>query len=451
MSWFNSSLTFDAGVGNTITLTGSAAGNGFTSGSETSTGDFTSPTAITQIDIVGAASTTLAINSSSNNIALPAFTIESTVGEVSLNAAIINTTGSAQTYDAPVVLNTDVNLTGTTVTFGSTVNDGNAPGTDSLTVTGAAVFDGEFGGNVATQALHVTLGATINTAVISTTGTQAFDGPASLNASATLSGSTITFGSTVDDGNAPGTDILNIPGNAVFNGLVGGSAALQSVTVGGAASIDSTGITTTGTQLYTGQKVTIGGNDLNGTTVTFNDTIDDSALDTHNLTIGGNAVFDGSVGETTPLGSLTVNGTTAINTTEINTFLGGGDGEQVYKGNVTLETTDFTIFLDATAVLFFDNLTLGATASTATDALSVPESEIAGGQLTSTLTGNGQVGFISAAEADMTVGSPNVNLVYSNFFSGLQRPVRPGSDNRYPRLSPMLQAARRPSTALATT
>ena len=183
-----------------------------------------------------------------------------------------------------------------------------------------------------------------------------------------------------------------------------------------AASIDSTGIKTTRTQLYTGA-VTIGGNaTLNGTTVTFNDTIDDSALDTHNLTIGGNAVFDGSVGETTPLGLPTVNGTTAINTTEINTFLGGGDGEQVYKGNVTLETTDFTIFLDATAVLFFDNLTLGATASTATDELSVPESEIGlRGQLTSTLTGNGQVGFISAAEADMTVGSPNVNLVYSNF------------------------------------
>ena len=57
LSGVGANLTFDAGAGHTIALTGAAAGNGFTSGGQTSTGSAAAPVAVTQINIVGASGT----------------------------------------------------------------------------------------------------------------------------------------------------------------------------------------------------------------------------------------------------------------------------------------------------------------------------------------------------------------------------------------------------------
>src|SRR5205807_3711804 len=66
-------------------------------------------------------------------------------------------------------------LTGSTVTFHNTLNGGQA-----LTITGAGVFDGIVGGTTALTSVHVTGASTINTTSIHTTGTQAYDGAATL-------------------------------------------------------------------------------------------------------------------------------------------------------------------------------------------------------------------------------------------------------------------------------
>jgi hypothetical protein len=66
------------------------------------------------------------------------------------------------------------------------------------------------------------------------------------------------------------------------------------------------------------------------TTVNFNSTVDGG----NELTVTGNALFDGVVGGVTPLASLEVTGTTDISTTAITTT-----GTQRYGGNTTLSST----------------------------------------------------------------------------------------------------------------
>ena len=246
-------------------------------------------------------------------------------GGTDINGGAITTTGS-QEYNGAVTLTADANLTGTTITFDSTV-DAKTAGAQNLTITGNAVFDGIVG-TTALSSLHVTGGTTIDTTAISTAGTQAYDGAVTLGASADLTGSTVTFGGTLDDA-AANTHDLTVTGNAVFDGIVGGTP-LNSLHVTGATTIDTTAISTFGAQTYDGA-VTLGANaDLTGSTVTFGSTLDDATANTHDLTVTGDAVFDGIVGSTA-LKSLHVTGGSTIDTTAITT-----SGAQTYDGAVTL-------------------------------------------------------------------------------------------------------------------
>src|SRR5262249_57085552 len=87
-----------------------------------------------------------------------------------LGARGVTSTGT-QNYDGAVTVGPTaaaLNLTGSTVTFGGTVDDATA-GTDALTVTGNAVFDGVVGGGKALKSLHVT--GTTNFAMAASAGT----------------------------------------------------------------------------------------------------------------------------------------------------------------------------------------------------------------------------------------------------------------------------------------
>src|SRR5581483_837070 len=131
-----------------------------------------------------------------------------------LNGGSITTTG-AQSYDGPVTLTSNAVLTGTAITFLSTV-DG-AYGL-TATATGLTTFDGAVGGTTPLASLTVSHGADLNGGSIITTGAQEYDGPLTLTADAQLVGTAITFASTVDGAHAL---TATATGLTTFEGAVG--------------------------------------------------------------------------------------------------------------------------------------------------------------------------------------------------------------------------------------
>src|SRR5207247_1717393 len=112
------------------------------------------------------------------------------------------TTTNAQTYNDVVALGADVNLTGSTVNF----LEGITGAAHALTVTGNAVFgdtaltdtavddavpDGDGVGGLTT--VLVTGTTLVNSATVTSTGTQTYDDVVTLGADVNLTGSTVNF------------------------------------------------------------------------------------------------------------------------------------------------------------------------------------------------------------------------------------------------------------------
>jgi filamentous hemagglutinin family protein len=295
----------------------------------------------------------------------------------------IATTG-AQTYGEQAQLLGNTTLTGTTVSFASTLQGGS----NSLAVTGNAAFNGAATG---LDTLSVSGTTAINGGTVTTSGAQTYTGAVTLGGDAALTGSTVSFGDTVAGGGAN----LGVTGNAEFNGPATG---LSSLGVTGTTLLNTTGVTTTGAQTYGGrvtlgqdtvlastaggriafnggatgnraltintagvteldggitvgsittdaggtvrlsgdiattgaqtygeQAQLIGNTTLTGTTVSFASTLQGG---TNSLRVAGNAAFNGA---TTGLDTLSVSGTTAINGGTVTT-----SGAQTYTGAVTL-------------------------------------------------------------------------------------------------------------------
>ncbi len=252
------------------------------------------------------------------------------------------TTTGAQEYQGAVTLDNNTVLKGTTVTFGSTL-DGNR----SLRIDADAVFKGIVGDNDLLESLLVTgktdfqATGTSATPSVHTNGTQEYQGAVTLTGDTVLKGSTVTFGSTVD-----GAKLLEVQGNAVFNGILGGTTALTSTkvtkktTFNAAGSATTPSVTTTGAQDYEGGADLGAATVLKGTTVTFGKAGAASAVNgAQSLLIDGNAVLRSNFGTTTALTDLTVKGTTTFNAP----FAGGKvtvktTGTQDYKDTVTLSS-----------------------------------------------------------------------------------------------------------------
>ncbi len=276
-------------------------------------------------------------------------------GPAAINTTAITTT-NGQTYSGATTLGAaSTTLEGSTVAFSSTLD-----GADGLTISGNASFAGAVGGSTALASLGVTGTTTLSTGAVTTTGTQTYAGAATLGANTTLTSTTagtIGFGSTLNSSTATARS-LTVSGNASFGGVVGGTHSLASLAVSGATAIDTTAITTSGTQTYTGA-VTLGDNAaLTGTTVSFGSTVDGANA----LTVSGAASFGGVVGGNANLASLTVTGPAAINTTAITTTNG-----QTYSGATTLGAASTT--LEGSTVAFSstldgaDGLTISGNAS----------------------------------------------------------------------------------------
>ncbi|GHV19571.1 hypothetical protein FACS189494_01530 [Spirochaetia bacterium] len=337
---YTDAVTLSADVelnGTTVTFLAAIYGNGGNDLKITGNG------VLADVDDVGALEIT--VNATINGDITNTTSI-AVAGTTALNANV-ETTGT-QTYTGAVTLGADVELTAgsTGVIFGT---GGITGGGYDLTVTGDTVFGGAVS-NVAV--LQVNSTSTIG-ADITTTGAQTYTGAVTLGDNIALDAgtNTLTFtagiptgagknltitGTPIFSGAVTNAGVVNITGNATFAGAVTGTTSLS---VSGTTAINTSTITTTGAQTYTGA-VTLGANaTISANAVTFGNTLDGAQT----LSITGDVTFDGPVGNSTQLTSLSVTGTSAINTDTVKA------ATQTYTGAVTLGAN---VELNGTTVTF---------------------------------------------------------------------------------------------------
>jgi autotransporter-associated beta strand protein len=255
------------------------------------------------------------------------------LGMTAINGGGVRTSG-AQTYGDAVTLGADATLAGSTITTQSTLT-GN---TNALTITGKAVLGNSSDDTVSgLSTLSISGTTAINTAAITSTGTQSYAGAVTLGADTTLSGADLALRDAVKSDGTPRSLTVNDSGNTLLGGAVGGAGAagdvLSSLTTDalGTAAINGGSVRTSGAQIY-GDALTLGASTtLEGSTVTTLGTVTGNA---NALTVTGQAVLgDGAADVIAGLSRLVVSGTAAINTGGITTT-----ESQTFNGAVTLGT-----------------------------------------------------------------------------------------------------------------
>lgn len=222
--------------------------------------------------------------------------------------------GSAIAFNNPVVLETDSAVQGTAaVTFAGTLNTDGAP--HNLTVDSAlTTFQGEVGttanGALGTLTVDgVSPGGGL--AIINTDALDAsqflFNNAVSLAASTTLTGTDVAFAKTID-----GAFALHVAnsGTATFDGVVGPTNALASLTIDGVSTLAGGAVNTTGAQTYTGAVTLAAAAVLTSNAsgaIAFDSTINGDGNGPWSLTVNtaGTTTFGGFVGGAHPLRSLT--------------------------------------------------------------------------------------------------------------------------------------------------
>lgn len=314
-------------AGQSLLLKGSAAGaNTFQISAAGATGD---------IDILTA--TLGAING------FDLITIGVTGDTINLNDAAISAQDDL-TFAGNVVLLANSALTSTNnddITFSGTVDGG-----FDLTVntTGATVFTGIVGGNAALNSLTTNAGGTTSLgANVTTVNAQTYNDDVLLTANTTLDSTgnaDVTFGGLL---NGAFDLTVNTTGNTTFTGVVGGNAALNSITTNaGGETRFGANVTTVNAQTYNDNVALLANTTIASTSagnVTFGGTVNGAFDLTVNTT--GNTVFTGIVGGGAALTSLTTNagGTTTL-TNNVTTTGAQSYGDSVtLAGNVTTAST----------------------------------------------------------------------------------------------------------------
>lgn len=150
----------------------------------------------------------------------------SIAGLTAINGGSVTTTGGTQTYTGAVTLGANTTLTGSTITFGSTVDSSAAART--LTINGAAAFNGDVGSLLQLSSLTVTGATTLTNADVTTSGTQTYGSSVSIGGGATtLTGGNMLFQGTLDttvDLTLASTADVSVTGVATLGGntTVGG-------------------------------------------------------------------------------------------------------------------------------------------------------------------------------------------------------------------------------------
>jgi trimeric autotransporter adhesin len=266
----------------------------------------------------------------------------------SIQVGDVTTLGGAQAYQGATTLNgsyatqggafsvggtaqlggaTQVNTAGGQASFGDTL-DGNAALTLN-TGSGNALFGGAVGQATRLSSLSITsAGATrfdgavaagslttdaagtlaVNGGSVHTTGVQSYGERMVLGSDTVLTGTTLTLGQGADAATA-GQQGLTLIGNAVLGGALGANAALKSLAISGDTALNGGAVTTSGAQAYSGAVVLGADTQLTGTGIAFGSSVNGQTNGGMALTVqaGSGAASFGTVGNTTRLGSMTVN------------------------------------------------------------------------------------------------------------------------------------------------
>lgn len=298
-----------------------------------------------------------------------AFDLESlaVTGVARFNTTAVTTSGD-QTYQ-DVVASADVTFRGDDLSF-NTLDS--APTTNQnvtllTTDTGVITFAGEVGGtqplgSLARSGDDVTR---INGGAVTTVGAQTYGGPVEINSATDttiITGNGITFSGTLN-GTAANAEALTIAagGTGVTFGSAVGGQGLASLSVGGPATINGGGITTTADQSYLGPVVVGADTTFSGLDLTFAGPLDSAADSNRAVTLNGGdtgvVTLGGAVGATLALGSLTRLGG------ELASILGGTvttTGAQSYAGPVEIDSATDTTALAGNGITFSSTLS-GAT------------------------------------------------------------------------------------------
>src|SRR5262249_11744698 len=147
----------------------------------------------------------------------------------------------------------------------------------------------------------------INTSSVKTTGDQSFGDAVKLDTGTTLDSNgsgNITFSSTLDSNSGETNSLLvNTSGTTAFNGLVGNTDRLSTLTTnaGGSTVINTTSVKTTSDQTYNDAVKLDTGTTLDSSVsgnITFNSTLDSTTGETNSLVVNTSGVttFNGLVG-----------------------------------------------------------------------------------------------------------------------------------------------------------
>ncbi len=264
------------------------------------------------------------------------------LGSATFNGGSVTTTG-AQRYDAVVRLGADTTLTGGSLRFGGGVTSLGTARDLTVTSAGLVEFNGAVGGAVGFAIRNLSIQGAGTTSIaggsVTTTGDQEYHQTVQLVGDAALSGQNVRFHSGVGSVGGTGNLVVNAPGQTLFSGTNNANPSLASLTTdtGGTTSITGT-MRTSGAQSY-GDVVTLNGGAIRstGSTVEFKDQLlvggnssifggrgvrfrgaVDGAAAGANLLVDIDATgntgladawvirFDGNVGASTALGSLTL-------------------------------------------------------------------------------------------------------------------------------------------------
>ena len=295
---------------------------------------------------------TLAVNSTgttSFNAAVQAASLTTNVGGSTVLGGVVTTAGT-QTYGDAMTLGANATLTGTTVSLAAVTGAGN-----NLTVTGNAVLAGPVSG---VNALQVSGTTNLNTASVSTSGSQTYSGAVTLGVNSMLASSgigAIGFGSKVDGAHAL---TVNTGGTTSFGDAVGGTTALTSLTTDtGGSTMLGGNVTTSGAQAYN-DVVTLGADATLATTdsnVTFGSTVDNVSVTARKLTVSagsGAVTFGGALGGglNGALSGLSVTTTAAAGITQGGAFKVAGTSSFNAGANAITLTNAGNVFTGAVSL-----------------------------------------------------------------------------------------------------
>ena len=382
----NLSINAATDVGGTTTISNAGL---FTS---TAAGDMRSAGAFVQN---GAGTNELAGDISTTNTGISFATGVTLTGDLVMDS----NTGSGNilffdTLDSDATLR-DLTLTSGTgsVTFAGIVGGIHALDVLNVNSTGVTQFDDAV---TATSITTDTEGTVkLNGQTVDTTGTQTYNDALSLGDNTTLTGSIVTTNSTLSGANHS----LNVVGDAVLGDAAGDTVTgLTALAISGTAGINTSTVTSSGTQEYTGA-VTIGADTTLTTTdatVTFDATIDSLPSVAKSLTINagnGDVNLMNAVGAETngALGSLELTGNN-LTLHDVTT-----SGEQTYNGTID---TNSTYTSDGSNITFNGDLTIN-------DAL-VVTTGAAAGTITFTGTLDSQTGEMNTLH--LTAGTGDIAL-----------------------------------------